>query len=588
MAFLEGSGLEHPWTRTATASSTTLDADSRRIERKAVIVIREYPTRRMTSWFVVSMLGASLTLSSAPGYSRGMSVGDSARRQNRPPRASTWLALALLGFTVSGCSLRKLAVNTLAGALSGATSSTFTTDDDPELIRDALPFALKTLEALLGEAPENTGLLISTCQGFVLYGAGFVELEADRLEATSYRRAKHQHARALKLYLRARGYCFRALDLTFPGASEALIHGTEGALAAARPEHVRLLYWTAASWGSTIAAGLDQPELVADLPAVRALLERALELEEDYDRGTLHDAMMLLEFAEIDSGVGSLERARDHYWRALELSGGTRAGTYVAWAKSVSVREQNREEFVSLLEQALEVDLEGDPQVESLTHDADCEGADLLDLVERYLEDDLVVDLEDDAALQPLVFERLVEPADGHLEDVGGQALDTGVHRLPLPRLSDLTVAGRQFGDLATPAEEGLGVAPLTGLGHGAVHVGAHRGERLEIGVEDLDGFCYGNVEALGKPVRRHAVGEPIGHHLRLGPLLYMDLIGVDAEHLGGGGGVDVVARFKRRDQAGILGEVGDTAQFDLVVVGHQEPMAFRGDERRTEHPPPL
>ncbi len=266
-------------------------------------------------------------------------------------------ALALL--FASGCSLRQMAVNTLADALAGS-SSAFATDEDPELIRDALPFALKTIETLLGEAPDNTGLLVSACQGFVLYSTGFVDFAADRLEATSYRQAKQQHERALKLYLRARGYCFRALDLTFPGASEALIRGTDKALGAARPEHVRLLYWTAVSWGSSIAAGLDRPELVADLPAVRALLERALELDPGYERGALHDAMMLLEFAEIDSGVGSLGRAREHYQRGLELGGGHRAGTYVAWASSVSVREQNRQEFVALLEQALAIDPDSD------------------------------------------------------------------------------------------------------------------------------------------------------------------------------------------------------------------------------------
>ncbi len=306
-----------------------------------------------------------MTLCRDGGYIQGM-----IRRefQPRPGRRKAvlqlahTLGLALLLSVHSGCSIRQLAVNSLADALAGSMSSTFVTDDDPELIRDALPFALKTLEALAAEAPENTGLLISTCQGFVLYGAGFVEIEADRLEATSYRQAKRQHERALKLYLRARNYCFRALDLTFPGASQTLIRSGKDALADAQPEHVRLLYWTAAAWGATISAGLDQPELVADLPAVRELLERALELDEDYDRGTLHDAMVLLEFAETDSGVGSLERARQHYQRALELNRGTRAGTYVVWASTVSVREQNREEFVELLEKALAVDVEGDPE----------------------------------------------------------------------------------------------------------------------------------------------------------------------------------------------------------------------------------
>jgi tetratricopeptide (TPR) repeat protein len=277
-------------------------------------------------------------------------------------RPAPVLILALLTTVTSGCSIRKLAVNTLADALAGSSSSTFATDEDPELVRDALPFALKTIETLLGEVPENTDLLLSACQGFVLYSAGFVELAADRLEATSYRQAKHQHERALKLYLRARGYCFRALDLTFPGASQALVRGTEGALDGARAEHVKLLYWTAAAWGSSIAAGLDRPELVADLPAVRTLIERALDLDPGYDRGALHEAMMLLEFAQIDSGVGSLDDAREHSERALELSRGTRASTYVAWAAAVSVREQDREEFERLLELALAIDPDGDPE----------------------------------------------------------------------------------------------------------------------------------------------------------------------------------------------------------------------------------
>ncbi len=274
----------------------------------------------------------------------------------------TWPAFLglVLVLATSGCSLRKMAVNTVAGALAES-GDVFASDEDPELIRDAMPFALKTMETLLAEAPKNPGLLLSACQGFVLYGAGFVELEADRLEATSYRRAKVQHERALKLALRGRGYCFRALDRRLPGAREALVRAPGEALAKARREHVPLLYWTAAAWGSAIAGGQDRPELVADLPAVRALLERALELDPGWDRGALHDAMMLLEFAEVQSGAGSIERARTHYERSLELSGGTRAGTYVGWASTVSVQEQDRGEFERLLERALAIDPDREP-----------------------------------------------------------------------------------------------------------------------------------------------------------------------------------------------------------------------------------
>ncbi len=255
-----------------------------------------------------------------------------------------------------GCSIRKLAVNGLAGALEGSYVA-FASDEDPELVRDALPFALKTTETLLQESPDNVSLLLTACQGFVTYGVAFVSLEAERLEAESYRAARRQEERALKLYRRAQGYCFRALEATYPGLPDELMRGDpKAALAQTGPEDVRMLYWTVASWGSAIAAGLDQPELVVDLPAVRALLERAVELDSEWEEGILHDAMMLLEAAELATGSGSIERARQHYERSLALSGGLRAGTHVGWASTISVQRQDRREFERLLELALAID----------------------------------------------------------------------------------------------------------------------------------------------------------------------------------------------------------------------------------------
>lgn len=255
----------------------------------------------------------------------------------------------------SGCSIRKLAVNQVVGALTGGGGSVFTSDDDPELVRDALPFALKTFEALLEEVPENTDLLVSTCQGFSLYTYAFVDLEAERLELTSLRAARKQKDRALKLYLRGRGYCFRAMDLVYPGVREALIKDPERPLAELRSDDLDLVFWTATSWGATIAAGLDRPELVVDLPAVRALFERCLELDPDYERGMIHDAMIALE-GQPESLGGSLEKARWHFDRALELNGGRKASTFLAWASTVSMRLQDRAEFELMLDKALAID----------------------------------------------------------------------------------------------------------------------------------------------------------------------------------------------------------------------------------------
>lgn len=275
----------------------------------------------------------------------------------RRPHSILFLCCLASSLLLGACSsVKNVAVKKLADTLSEG-GDVFTSDDDPELIRDALPFALKTQEMLLAEVPDHQGLLLSTCKGFTLYGFAFVELEADRLELESYRAAKAERQRASKLYRRAHGYCMEAMELRFPGSEEGLIRRPKATLAAATIDDIPLLHWTALSWGARISLSLDQPEVVVDLPVVRSLLERALELQADYDFGALHEAMIAVEGLPETMG-GSLERARHHFERAEDLSAGHRVGIYVSWAKSISVANQDRREFQTMLDKALAVDLD--------------------------------------------------------------------------------------------------------------------------------------------------------------------------------------------------------------------------------------
>lgn len=276
----------------------------------------------------------------------------------RKPHPCLLLALAA-SLCLSGCSLRKLAVGAIADSLAGG-GGTFASDDDPELIGQALPFALKTVESLIEADPENTKLLLFACQGFTQYSFAYVETPAAELELKDYQAAQAQRQRALKLYLRARGYCFRAIDASWPGGSAGLLEDPAKVLPAATKKDVPLLFWTAGAWGSAIAAGSDRPELVVDWPVARALLERALELDPDWDRGSLHEAMVVVEGLPEAMG-GSAERAYAHWQRALELSRGERASTYVTWATNVSLRKQDRVEFLDLLGKALEIDADKVP-----------------------------------------------------------------------------------------------------------------------------------------------------------------------------------------------------------------------------------
>lgn len=263
------------------------------------------------------------------------------------------LALGLL----SGCSIKKMAINSLGNALAEA-GDTYSSDEDPELIEGAIPFGLKTVESLLAESPKHKGLLYAAVSGFTQYAYGFVQQRADFIEDEDYERAEHQRDRAKRLYLRALRYGMRAMEEEFDDFEARLRHDPGEVLERAKREHVRLLYWTAAAWGAAISIAIEDSELTADQDLMAAMMRRALALDEGFEGGAIHEFFISFEGGRPASAGGSVERARYHLKRALELSGAHRAFPLVSFAETVSVAEQNREEFDSLLERALLVDVD--------------------------------------------------------------------------------------------------------------------------------------------------------------------------------------------------------------------------------------
>ncbi len=273
------------------------------------------------------------------------------------------LRMALLVMLATGsiaCSLKSMAVNTVADTLA-ASGTTFTRDEDIELVGDAVPFALKLNESLLESVPKHAGLLLSTCSGFTQYAYAYVETDVEALPSNQRAEIEALRNRALKLYLRARGYCFRAMNARFgEKASDALLLNPKVVVAKAKAADVPLLYWTAASWGSAISLGLDRPEVAVDLPTVRVLAERAIMLDESWAKGALHELFITLDSLPEALG-GNPERAKQHFVKAIAMQEGLSPGPYVALASGAAVATQDRAEFDRLLKTALAIDPEQDP-----------------------------------------------------------------------------------------------------------------------------------------------------------------------------------------------------------------------------------
>ncbi len=297
-------------------------------------------------------------------------------------------ALAGIALLASGgCSLRSLAVNAIVPTLANPDS--YRSDEDPQLVRDSLPFLLKTIESILDAEPEQVQALVFACTGFTLYGNAFLQVDAEVAEwEGDYKRSAALRERTWRIFVRGRDYCLRSLELKYDGITEQLRRDPAAALADADAEDVEVLFLLGAAWGLAISNALDQPALIADLPAVRALLERALELDEDYERGSLHAALITLEALPPELG-GSPARARVHFERAIELSNGLDAGPYVTFAAGVSVPEENRAEFQELLTTALAVDPDEDTSLRLLNLTSQRRARSLLDQVDDLFFDEL-------------------------------------------------------------------------------------------------------------------------------------------------------------------------------------------------------
>lgn len=244
--------------------------------------------------------------------------------------------------------MRRLADTVGAGGLA------FGSDEDPELVRQAVPSALKATEALLAAEPRHRGLLLALAGGFTQYAAAFVWMDA--VESSDPDLARAEKLRALRLYLRAKEYGLRGLESGHAGFRELLAAEPARAVKGTVRADVPLLYWTGVSGSLAIAASQGDPEALAELPRCEALLRRALELQEDYDAGAVHEYFVAFEGGRPEAMGGSVAGARHHFARAMELSGGKKVSPLVTLAETVAVRRQDRREFLDLLERALAFD----------------------------------------------------------------------------------------------------------------------------------------------------------------------------------------------------------------------------------------
>ena len=274
-------------------------------------------------------------------------------------RSTLWvrpvLLLAALALS-SGCA--RLVASSVGDALA-KNSLVYAGDDDVELVGAAIPFGLKTMETLLVQVPEHRALLTAAARGFTQYAYVYVQLPADELEDIDVAAAYDQRARARRLYLRARDYGLRGLGFNSDDALTELRLEPRRVLADTGAGDMEALYWTGIAWSAAVSLAKDEPALIAELPVIDAIIDRAASLDPDFDDGGLHTFLISYEMGRRGTTREAAGIAEQHFQRAVNLSHGQRVAPFVAMAESVTVANGQSLEFQRLLEQGLAVDADG-------------------------------------------------------------------------------------------------------------------------------------------------------------------------------------------------------------------------------------
>lgn len=276
------------------------------------------------------------------------------------------LVVLVLLPVVGGCDLQRLTVEQTAGVLRAGAVAT-EREPDVQFAREAIPGNLKTIETFLVSAPDNEILLELLARGYYSYAFGFLEQE---LEVAQYEFASEEEIRNLRSrttihYLRARDYAWELLDR--PPVREAAeagdLEALKARLAELDVEDVPGLFWVGYGWGSAINHLQDDPDEVAALPVVEAIMDRVEELDEGYYWGGVHFFKGVYWASRPEMFGGDPTLAKKHFDIAMAGHGEANLMIPYLYARFYAPQVQDRKMFVELMKRVATADVDAYPDL---------------------------------------------------------------------------------------------------------------------------------------------------------------------------------------------------------------------------------
>lgn len=255
------------------------------------------------------------------------------------------VAFCLLG--LSGCSSL---ISGAAQNMAAQLQETISNHNDPQLVRDALPAYMLLLESMLDKEEPSVATLTAAAELYTAYSAAFVNdsIRQKRLSQRGFDYAKTaicQH-KAVFCGLKSSDYASFVNTIGRADADDVAVLATYGV-----------------AWGTWLKAHSDDFNAIADLPKVTRLMERLVSLDDDFQQGNGHLYLGIIHTLTPPAVGGKPEIARQHFEKAIAISGGKNLMMKVTFAQQYARMLFDRELHDRLLQEVVQAD----PAIAGLT-----------------------------------------------------------------------------------------------------------------------------------------------------------------------------------------------------------------------------
>jgi hypothetical protein len=226
-------------------------------------------------------------------------------------------------------------------------SATMLEQNDPETVKQAVPAYLILVSSMIKGDPDNVELLISASNLYGAYASVFVEdrIRQRRLSTVSF------------------DYAHKAFCLDKPAACnirELSYYEFEQSLQQFTKEDVPVLFALGSAWAGWLQANSADWNAVAELPRIKAVIARVLELDPGYNNGDAYLYMAVMQSFLPPAMGGKPELAKKNFEKAIEISEGTNLMAKLLFAEKYARLVFDKELHDRLLKEVIDANVGND------------------------------------------------------------------------------------------------------------------------------------------------------------------------------------------------------------------------------------